>query len=90
MTQIAGGDSYNVTPDAVRMAGTIRALSPETMALGKRRVHEIADGVAQAHRCEAAVSWREHVRIEYPPTINDAGMAALVQETAVRCALNPF
>jgi len=65
---IHGGDAMNVIPEEVRMSGTFRSLSKEDLLRVKRRIEEIATGIATANRCEVAVSYPIP---EFPPTIND-------------------
>jgi IAA-amino acid hydrolase len=65
---IHGGEAMNVIPEEVRMTGTYRSLTSEGLSLVKRRIEEIATGVAAAHRCNAIVS---SPMPDYPPTIND-------------------
>ena len=64
---IHGGEAMNVIPEEVRMTGTFRSLSNDDLLRVKRRIKEIATGVATANQCEVAVS---HPIPEFPPTIN--------------------
>lgn len=66
VTQIHGGDTWNVIPDEVVLRGTTRAFKPEIQDLVERRMREIAENVCAAHG--AKMSWRYERR--YPPTIN--------------------
>ena len=65
---IHGGEAMNVIPEEVRMSGTFRSLSKEDLLRVKRRIEEIASGIAAANRCEVAISYPIP---EFPPTIND-------------------
>jgi len=65
---IHGGDAMNVIPEEVRLTGTFRSLTSEGLTRVKRRIGEIASGVAAANRCHATVS---SLMPDYPPTIND-------------------
>jgi len=65
---IHGGDAMNVIPEEVRMTGTFRSLTSEGLSRVKRRIEEMASGVAAANRCTATVS---SPMPDYPPTIND-------------------
>ncbi|MHC4910420.1 MAG: M20 metallopeptidase family protein [Planctomycetota bacterium] len=78
VTTINGGSAHNIIPDAVRLGGTVRTLQPETQALAKRRLVEIAEGIAAAHGCSAVVRYRDG----YPVTLNDAGAVDEFNETA--------
>lgn len=68
ITTIHAGDAYNVIPESVRMTGTVRALSMETLQQIQQRVREIATQVGAAHRCEVETAFPGN---DYPPTIND-------------------
>ena len=71
VTTIHGGDAYNVIPQEVRLAGTIRSLTTEGLRYLQARVRDIATLVARAHRCEASVDFPGN---DYPPTLNDADL----------------
>ena len=46
VTQIHGGDAYNVIPQTARLSGTVRAFSNEVMALIGSNIARVAEGVA--------------------------------------------
>ena len=77
ITTIHGGDAFNVIPAEVRMQGTIRSLTTPGLKFIQARVRAIAEGIAAAHRCAAAVSFEA---VEYPATVNDAAAWALARE----------
>jgi hippurate hydrolase len=66
VTQIHGGDTWNVIPDEVVLRGTTRTFKPEIQDLVERRMHEVAESLCAAHG--ARMRWRYERR--YPPTIN--------------------
>ena len=68
VTRIEGGGAINVIPAEARFEGTIRCFSMDTQALLKRRLHEIAEGVATAMGCRAQVRCEDG----YPVLVNDA------------------
>jgi len=68
VTMVHGGEAYNVIPQFVDLAGTIRALTMEHFATLKARVAEMAKHVAMANGCQAEVAFPG---IDYPPTVND-------------------
>lgn len=76
---LRSGSSSNVISEHARLEGTLRAFRPETMLRLKARVAEVAAGVCAAFGARAELRFREG---EYPPLINDAGMAALVRGAA--------
>ena len=76
VTQIHGGDTWNVIPDEVVLRGTARAFRPEVHDTIEPAIRRITEGVCQA--MGARVSLRYERR--YPPTVNSA-------EEAERAAL---
>lgn len=68
VTQIHGGNAYNVIPQAVRLSGTVRAFSNEVMALIGRNLARVAEGVAAGFGAKATTDFR----VIFPPTVNDA------------------
>ncbi len=77
ITSIHGGEAFNVTPETVRLKGTLRALSMDNLRWLQRRLREMAEQVAQANRCQAEL---RVVGEDYPPTVNDAASWALARE----------
>jgi hippurate hydrolase len=68
VTQIHGGNAYNVIPQTVRLSGTVRAFSNEVMALIGRNITRVAEGVAAGFGAKAKTDFRAI----FPPTINNA------------------
>ena len=68
VTQIHGGNAYNVIPQAVRLSGTVRAFSNEVMQLIGRNIARVAEGVAAGFGAKAKTDFRAI----FPPTINNA------------------
>lgn len=66
VTQIHGGDAYNVLPGTVILRGTARAFKPEVQDLIERRMNEICVGMSMACRARAKVRYTR----SYPPTVN--------------------
>jgi hippurate hydrolase len=71
VTQIHGGDTWNVIPEDVVLRGTARAFKPEIQDLAEASIRRISEGVAAAHDMTVAL----HYERRYPPTINDAAEA---------------
>lgn len=67
VTQILGGDAYNVIPQQASLGGTVRAFSRETMALIETGMERIATGTAAAYGAQAVLDFR----MIFPPLIND-------------------
>ncbi|CAN7672239.1 M20 aminoacylase family protein [Rhizobium sp. LjRoot254] len=66
VTILKGGDASNVIPNEASFAGTIRTLNAEMRELSKKRLREIAEGMAAALGAEASVS----IHTGYPVTRN--------------------
>jgi hippurate hydrolase len=93
VTQIHGGDTWNVIPDEVVLRGTTRTFKPEIQDLVERRMREVAEGLCAAHG--ARMRWRYERR--YPATVNAghetetaaAVLAEIVGEENVRRDILP-
>jgi amidohydrolase len=68
VTQIHGGDTWNVIPDQVVLRGTARMFKPKIQDAVEAGIRRIAEGTAAA--LGAAIELRYERR--YPPTINSA------------------
>ncbi|MGQ0677556.1 MAG: M20 aminoacylase family protein [Rhodospirillales bacterium] len=79
VTQIHGGDTWNVLPDSVTLRGTARAFKPEVQKAIKPAVERVARGVAQAHG--AAIAQFRYLEC-YPPTVNTAPETERAAEAA--------
>jgi hippurate hydrolase len=66
VTQIHGGDAFNVIPDAAVLRGTARAFSEDMMRLIEDRMRQIAEGVAQGLGASAELDFR----MIFPPLVN--------------------
>jgi amidohydrolase len=71
VTQIHGGNAYNVIPQSARLSGTARAFSTEVMELIGRNLVRVAEGVAAGFGARATTDFRA----TFPPTINNAAEA---------------
>ena len=93
VTQIHGGDTWNVIPETVVLRGTTRAFSAAVRDQIEPAIRRIASGVCNA--CGAEMRLRYERR--YPPTINSApeteiaaaAAASLVGENNVRRDMLP-
>ncbi|HUN81486.1 MAG TPA: M20 family metallopeptidase [Phycisphaerae bacterium] len=72
------GTAGNIIPDAAELAGTIRTINPAT----RRRAVELFTQITR--QTAAAFGATADVRVHdgYPVCVNDAGAAALVEDTA--------
>ena len=66
VTQVHGGDAYNVIPEEVELRGTVRSFTNEVQVMAEEKIKKIAASVALAHGAEAEV----HYERRYPPTVN--------------------
>ena len=78
------GTASNVIPDTVTMGGTLRTFDEESRSTIKKRMTEIARGVAQAFRAEAEVVFGSGC----PTLVNDRDMS-LCCERYVKELLGP-
>lgn len=65
------GTAANVIPDTVKMGGTIRAFDEDTRVFMKKRMQEIAEGVARSFRTTAEVTFGSGC----PTLVNDADLS---------------
>jgi amidohydrolase len=93
VTQIHGGDTWNVIPDEVVLRGTTRSFRAELQDAMEAGIRRIAEGVAGAMGASAAVRYERR----YPPTVNSpaeteiaaAAASEVVGEANVDRDLNP-
>lgn len=78
----AGGEAYNIIPDAAFLRGTARAFSAGVQDTIERRIREICAGVCAAHGAKAEVRYIRN----YPPTVNDEAQAAACAAAAAKVA----
>ncbi len=69
ITQIHGGDTWNVIPDAVVLRGTTRSFKPEIQDAIEAAVRRIARGVAEGMGAGVALRFDRR----YPATVNSPG-----------------
>jgi hippurate hydrolase len=82
VTQIQGSGAPNVIPDLAFVGGTIRTFSDNATDQLERGLNRLANGIAQAHGCQAEVSF---IRAS-PPVVNherEAQFAAQVMREIV-------
>jgi amidohydrolase len=78
VTQIHGGDTWNVIPETVMLRGTTRAFSAAIRNQIEMAITRIANGVCEA--CGAEMRLRYERR--YPPTINSAAETEIAAAAA--------
>lgn len=77
ITQLRGGEAINVIGEDAFLGATVRTLSETATERFGRRVRELAESIAAAHRCRAEVEWQ----VCYPVTVNDEAEAQFVLDT---------
>ncbi|MFW6077196.1 MAG: M20 aminoacylase family protein [Hyphomicrobiales bacterium] len=84
VTQIHGGDAWNVIPEEVVLRGTVRTFNPKVQDMAEANISRIARSVAAAFGAEARTNYDRR----YPATVNSpaetrhaARIAAQVNES---------
>ncbi len=82
VTQIHGGDTWNVIPPEVVLRGTTRSFKPEVQDLVERRMRQVCAGLAATHGAEITLRYERR----YPATINSAAEAAVAADAMRKVA----
>lgn len=93
ITQIHGGDAWNVIPDSVVIRGTVRCFDPLVQDRVEHALRQMVATLAKAHGATAAVSYTRR----YPPTVNSrpeveraiAAAKSVVGDEAVTVGIPP-
>jgi amidohydrolase len=80
ITSVHGGTAFNIIPEAVELKGTLRTFDAETRATLRRRIHEVADGIASTFGAAVTPDWIEGS----PAVVNDAAATARLRAVATR------
>ena len=72
--------AFNVTPDHVKLIGTVRSFRPETRDLAERRVKDIVASVAKAFGATGEIEYKRG----YPATVNSAREAEFAASVGER------
>ena len=94
VTKFHGGEAYNVIPEHVDLAGTVRTLKKEVAALARDRIEAICAGLGGASGATVTFDYQPN----YPVTVNDAEetlfagdmAAAVAGESSVHRAIAPL
>ncbi len=78
VTQIHGGDAYNVIPSSAVIRGTVRCLDEAVRSRIAKLIEEIARGTAATHGASAEVAYQNG----YPATVNAAESVPLALAAA--------
>ena len=80
VTQIHGGEAFNVIPDDAVVRGTIRAFKSEVQTLVETSVRRVCAGIDNLFGVRSRVSFEQR----YPPTINSAAESALCRDVGAQ------
>ena len=78
VTQIHGGEAWNVIPDDAVLRGTIRSFKPEIQQLVERAIERLSSGIADAFGAKITVDFDSR----YPPTVNSVAETELCRRVA--------
>ncbi|QFG38409.1 hippurate hydrolase [Paracoccus pantotrophus] len=84
VTQIHGGDAWNVLPETAVIRGTTRWFDPAVGDLIEARLRKLAASVAEGFGCTAEIVYERR----YPSTLNTPENAALVRKVAAAGGLS--
>lgn len=79
VTQMHGGDAWNVIPENIIIRGTTRWFLSDVGEMIARRMHELTTSIAEGFGCTARVDYEKR----YPSTINTPANARKIRELAV-------
>jgi len=82
VTQVHGGDTWNVIPDEVVLRGTTRSFKPEVQDTIENGIRGIAEGIASSMGAKARVRYERR----YPPTVNTEKETEIAAGAAVEIA----
>lgn len=78
VTQFHAGNTYNVLPEEVHLAGTVRCLREESRGRVRQRIGQLVDAIAQAWHLDGRFEWHEGV----PVLWNDQTVVARIARAA--------
>ena len=78
VTQVHGGDTWNVIPPRVTLRGTVRTFLPEVQEQVEARMRAICESVAAGFGAAAALRYERR----YPPLVNDPAHIAIAAAVA--------
>jgi hippurate hydrolase len=78
VTQIHGGDAYNVIPEKAVLRGTVRCFSDQTMALVEERMRALAEGIAAGFGATAVLDFRNL----FPALVNHVEETGFIADCA--------
>ena len=85
VTQVHGGDTWNVIPETVVLRGTTRSFRRDVRDMMERRIGEIAGGIAASMGAKASVRYERR----YPALVNDEDSVRRAAAIATEVAGDP-
>lgn len=82
VTRVHGGTAFNIVPESVELAGTLRTFRAATRETMERRIRGVAEGVAATHRARTTIDWTAGS----PALLNDVAATARMRRVAQRVA----
>ena len=80
VTQIHGGEAWNIIPDDAVLRGTIRTFAPDVQALVESAIERLCAGIGSAFGAQITVDFDSR----YPPTVNSLAETSLCRRAAAR------
>jgi amidohydrolase len=77
ITQLWGGEVYNVIPNSVYIGGTIRFFDLEAGEKGFSILREVSENIARAHKC--SVKFHDKMGIAMRPVVNDSALVGFTR-----------
>jgi hippurate hydrolase len=85
VTKFHAGDAYNVIPERVQIAGTVRSLKDAVAAMARTRMEAICSGIAAASGTSIHLEYEPN----YPVTVNHAEETTFACDIAATVAGEP-
>ena len=82
ITQIHGGNTWNIVPEDVVLRGTCRYFKPELRQVLTDALTRISDGIAATHGVQTSFAYYKPI----PPAVNAAGPTEMATRAAVMVA----
>jgi amidohydrolase len=78
ITQVHGGDTWNVIPQKVVLRGTVRCFEPAVQDRTEAMMRQLSESIGRAYGATVGVRYERR----YPPTVNDSDQTKLCAEVA--------
>ena len=79
VTKFQGGTAYNIIPDSVLLAGTVRSLNNETREKAPQWIKRIAKGITEAH----GASYTFNYQFGYKSVVNNHEVTELMEQVVI-------